>query len=519
MAKSGSSTKGRTARARSGVSALLTIDALGALTVTAAITLVFLIVLLLSRAAAAPEMRTLTPMVTAGLLACTLILFRHWWKGRQTMEANRTRMAYLMEHDASTGLYNREGFLARLSTGEATRDDAGQVALVCIGLTRFDEIVNNLGETCAEQALAEVSRRLTAAFQSAVVIGRVSEDVFAVVYRASGQERLSLLSGRVNQLINMPIETVAGRISAGSALGVTFASLPLSDGAEVLRQGRLALAAARAAGGAIALFEPGMDASRAIRIAMEDELRGALKHGGLRMVYQPQINERGALIGVEALIRWESPERGAVPPSVFIPIAEACGLGDAIGQFALDRAFADSKRWPGLRVAVNVSPVQLRSAEFLVTATRLLKAHGVSASNLELEITEGVLMENNPVVLANLAALRKMGFHLALDDFGTGYSGLSYLSQFQVDKIKIDRSFVTPLGSRTDAAPIIRAITDLSDAVGVKVLAEGVETRLQLDTLREEGCKQAQGFYIGRPVPPSEIDAMVAEPERMARAA
>lgn len=490
---------------------VLSFDALGGLSLAALITFVFLVGLLLAASAGHEALSKVMPAILGGLVVSTLILFRHWQRNRQNILASHSRLTHMANHDQVTGLVNRNGFLkAFASMCSSSEGGQGQGAVVCLGLGRLNDIAANLGDLAAEQIARETARRLLAAFSDSALIGRVSDDVFAIAYRASGADKLSLLGGRITQLIDMPIETVGGRLTAGAVLGVTFVPLN-TDGGEALRQARLAMAAARAGGSSAALFEPQMDAARSVQMAMETELREALHSGALNMVYQPQVNEQGTIIGVEALMRWNSPSRGQVPPAIFVPLADTCGLGEQLGRFAMDQAMSDSRRWSGVKVAINVSPVQLRGQAFVEQVEKLLKTHGVSAADLELEITEGILLEANATVISNLERLRKLGFHLALDDFGTGYSGLSYLSQFRVDKIKIDRSFVTPLGLRTDAAPIIRAIAELSEAVGVKVIAEGVETRQQLDALRREGCKQAQGFFVGRPVPAEEIDIMLTQ--------
>jgi EAL domain-containing protein (putative c-di-GMP-specific phosphodiesterase class I) len=293
---------------------------------------------------------------------------------------------------------------------------------------------------------------------------------------------------------------------------VNFIRCPLGSPRDAIRQARLANAAAGSAGSPVAFFDSSLDHAQRLQLDLEVELRQALQAGELRMVYQPQIDETGATIGVEALMRWPHPTRGHISPSVFVPMAEAAGLGEALGRYAMEQAFIDSRMWPDLKIAINVSPIQLRSPTFLTTVNALLAQHGVKPGGFEFEITEGILLQADPVVLDNLEQLRRMGFQIALDDFGTGYSGLSYLSRFPIDKIKIDRAFVTPLGERSDAASIIRAISDMSNAIGVKVLAEGVETRPQLDILRAEGCNQAQGNLIGRPMLPDQISDLINAP-------
>lgn len=488
----------------------LTVDGLGGVSLAALFTFVLLLGVLIIGASGRVNLAAIVPAIMCGLFASTLILFRHWLQTRRSILASNSRLAYIANHDVATGLPNRVGFLRAFTPALASGGEGKQQgAVVCLCLSRLDDIAANLGEAASIQIARETAHRLVAAFSDSALIGRIADDVFAIAYPANGSDKLSLLGGRITQLIDMPIETVGGRLTAGAVLGVTFVPLDI-DGTEALRQARLAMAAARSGGGSAALFEPQMDAARSIQMAMESELREALHSGHMTMVYQPQVNEQGRMIGVEALMRWNNPRRGHVPPAVFVPMAEACGLGEALGRLALDRAMADSRRWPGLKVAINVSPVQLRGQTFVDQVEKLLRSHGVSADDLELEITEDALLEANTTVISNLDRLRKMGFHIALDDFGTGYSGLSYLSQFKVDKIKIDRSFVTPLGTRTDAAPIIRAIAELSQAVGVKVLAEGVETSQQLEALRREGCHQAQGFFVGHPVPADQIDELLS---------
>jgi len=456
------------------------------------------------------------PPVLAGLVAGALILLRQWRKSVQLARTSAARSQYLLNHDAVTQLPNLGGVVSLLDEQRRRALSEGENptygAIVCVGLNRLQEIYDNLGHECGDAVLVEISTRLQGVFDDIDRVARVGEDVFAVVVGSLTKAKLAVLSGQLNRLMDMPVATPAGSVIIGSAVGVSFPDARCTDPHEAIRQARLALSAARNARGTIAFFEPEFDQSSKLRLELTRELRAALVDGALRMVYQPQVNERGDLVGVEALMRWASPVRGEVPPSVFIPIGEASGLGEALGLFALGAAFRDSKRWPGLKVAVNVSPIQLKSQEFVPAVKRLLEHHAVKPSDFELEITEGVLLEADPVVNASLDSLRSLGFSIALDDFGTGYSSLGYLSQFEVDKIKIDRSFVVNLGLRPDATAIIKAITDLAEALGVKVLAEGVENGAQLKILRAEGCKLAQGFYVGEPATAEMIDTAVSAP-------
>lgn len=471
---------------------------------------------LITQALQADNASRILPAVVAGVVAGVLILLRQWRKSVRLAQTSAARSQYLLHHDPVTRLPNLNGVVylldeqrrRALSQGE----DPTYGAIVCVGLTRLQEIYDNLGHDCGDAVLVEISSRLQGVFDDIDRAARVGEDVFAIVVGSLTKAKLAVLSGQLNRLMDMPVATPAGSVIIGSAVGVSFPDASCTDPHEAIRQARLALSAARNARGTIAFFEPEFDQSSKLRLDLTRELRAALVDGALTMVYQPQVDERGDLVGVEALMRWNSPVRGEVPPSVFIPIGEASGLGEALGLFALGSAFRDSKRWPDLKVAVNVSPVQLRSAEFVPAVKRLLDHHAVKAADFELEITEGVLLEADAVVNGSLDALRALGFSIALDDFGTGYSSLGYLNQFEVDKIKIDRSFVVNLGLRRDATAIIKAITDLSEALGVEVLAEGVENGTQLRILRAEGCKLAQGFFVGEPASADAIDTAVGAP-------
>ena len=493
------------------------VDKLDLLTGAALVTLSGSVITLMSQAVHVSGSGAVLPAVSAGLVAGSLVLFRQWRKSVQLTRTSAARSQYLLNHDVVTQLPNLSGVVALLEEQRrravATNEDPTFGAIVCVGLTRLQEIYDNLGHDCGDAVLVEIAKRLQGVFDDIDRVARVGEDVFAIVVGSLTKAKLAVLSGQLNRLMDMPVATPAGTVVIGSAVGVSFPDADCSDPREAIRQARLALSAARNARAAVAFFEPEFDQSSKLRLELARELRAALVGGGLNMVYQPQVNEKGDLVGVEALMRWSSSTRGEVPPSVFVPIGEQAGLGEAMGLFALGAAFRDSKRWSGLKVAVNVSPVQLKSVEFVPAVKRLLEHHQVKAQDFELEITEGILLDPDPIATTSLDALRGLGFSIALDDFGTGYSSLGYLSQFEVDKIKIDRSFVVNLGIRPDAAAIIKAITDLSDALGVKVLAEGVENGTQLRMLRGEGCKLAQGFYVGVPASADVIDQALRSPD------
>ncbi|MFC6746975.1 putative bifunctional diguanylate cyclase/phosphodiesterase [Methylobacterium persicinum] len=275
-----------------------------------------------------------------------------------------------------------------------------------------------------------------------------------------------------------------------------------------MKQADLALYRAKLEGrGTYQFFEPEMDVRMQARRRLELDIRQALARREFLLHYQPQLNlENQRLTGCEALLRWKHPERGTVPPSEFIPLAEEVGLIVPIGEWVIRQACRDAASWPaGITVAVNVSPAQFKSDRLVETIVSALAMSGLAADRLEIEITEGVLLQNNERTLETLHRLRALGVRVSMDDFGTGYSSLSYLRSFPFDKIKIDRSFVNDLSSKTDGDAIIRAIAGLGRSLGMTTVAEGVETEEQMRRIRAEGCTDVQGYLISRPVPVEQL--------------
>ncbi|MBB5744801.1 putative bifunctional diguanylate cyclase/phosphodiesterase [Brevundimonas variabilis] len=479
-------------------------------TLVALVTFVSLVVVLVARAASDPDAGHALLIIDAGLIGSGYVLLGQFRKFRNTERASRAHAEYRLRSDPVTELPNAEGFAEAIAFhGREAATSQTEIAILCIKLDRLNEIHARLGEACGDELLRDLSGRLVTSFGSSGVVARVGEDMLAVLHPATPEFKAALVGGEINRLMDLPLITPIGDMAVASTIGVNFPARPITSPQNALRQARLAAAAALTSGAAVAFFEPSLDHTQRLHLDLEVELRQALQSGGLEMVYQPQIDETGVIIGAEALMRWPHPTRGPVSPTLFVPLAETAGLAETLGRYAIERSFADSVLWPGLKIAINVSPIQLKSPNFADMVSSLLVQYGVRASHFEFEITEGVLLRAEPVVLDNLEQLRRMGFQIALDDFGTGYSSLGYLSRLPVDKIKIDRCFVTPLGERKDATMIIRAISDLSIALGVKLLAEGVETRAQLDILRAEGCNQAQGHLIGHPMTPDQITALL----------
>jgi EAL domain-containing protein (putative c-di-GMP-specific phosphodiesterase class I) len=284
-----------------------------------------------------------------------------------------------------------------------------------------------------------------------------------------------------------------------------------------LKKADLALYRAKEDGrGTYRFFETGMDARAQARRLLELDLRAALKRGEFEVYYQPIRDvAKDVVVSFEALARWNHSLRGMISPANFIPLAEETGLIVPIGEWVLRQACTDAAGWSqDVGVAVNLSPVQFKNPNLVSTVKEALRASGLPAHRLELEITESVLLQNSEATLSVLHELRGFGVRISLDDFGTGYSSLSYLRSFPFDKIKIDRSFVTELATRDDSMAIVRAVTGLGKSLGIVTTAEGVETDAQFDLLRREGCTQAQGYLFSRPRPAADVENMLTQPRQ-----
>ena len=471
----------------------------------------FVAILLFVAARNPGESQLLAALIT-GLGAAGVIFFRQFRKAASSLRASEARAHYAATHDARTRMANKTLFLDRLAdAGQSAAATQGPwPAVFCIGLDRFDEVTEVLGFAGAEDVVAELALRLGSICREDDTAARLGDGMFALVRSRDDPARIEAVADTLVGALRAPCEAAAGRTDITCSVGVSFLSPQLENPAEALRQAQLALSNARKLGGARRrVFEPAMDHALKSRKSLEVELRRALAQGELAMVYQPQVDARGHLVGVEALMRWNSPSRGPISPSVFVPLAEGCGLSDEVGVYALRRALIDAKRWPSVKTAVNVSAAQIRAGGLIKTLKESLAESGVAPRGVELEITEGVLLADEPDTLDTLAAARRLGFSLVLDDFGTGYSSLSYLRRFPIDKIKIDRSFVSHLGMRPESSAIVKAIVELAEALELKVLAEGVETRAQVDRLLAIGCNHFQGYYYSPAVEPEVIEEIV----------
>ena len=429
-------------------------------------------------------------------------------------KADQARIEKLAHYDPLTGLANRVLFQRQLEAGlESARRGGGQAAVFCIDLDHFKSVNDTLGHGSGDALLAAVAERLRNCVRAEDAVARLGGDEFALFQADTrGVDDTRKLATRIVEILSQPYEIEGQQAVIGASVG--YAVHPADGGTpgELLQRADMALYRAKAGGrGRWRAFAPEMDAELQARRRLEVALRRALTRGELVLHYQPLMALAGdRIVGCEALVRWNHPERGLVPPGEFIALAEEIGLIRPLGEWVLRAACEAAARWPEeMTLAVNVSPVQFGDRRLPRMVAQALAASGLPAHRLELEITEGVLLKENAGNLKTLHALKSLGCRIALDDFGTGYSSLSYLRSFPFDKIKIDRSFVSGLPDDSGSTAIITTVTSLARSLGMTTTAEGVETVEQLEALRVMGCDQAQGFLISRPAPGAEIQRLL----------
>ena len=455
--------------------------------------------------------------IAIGVLIGLLLL--RLWRSRVELEASRAQAQHLAFHDSLTGLPNRALFEDRLDHALLRRN--ADVAVMLLDIDRFKNVNDTLGHQAGDALIRELGVRLSSLTREADTISRLGGDEFAFIVEQCKPADLHRLAKRILNEMQRPFSIIGSELHIGVSIGIAIGSGGEFDRLELVRKADIALYNAKDAGRATyCLFKPHMDDSVKLRGQIEDDLRHALSTGrGLCLHYQPQVGTDGSILGLEALVRWEHPTRGLIAPEQFVPVAEDSGLIVPLGEWVLRQACIVSRRWPDLFVAVNLSPLQVRAAGFFETLTGIVRNVGANPKRLQLEVTERVLLDDDDEVRATLSKLRAAGFTIALDDFGTGYSSLSYLRKFEVDKIKIDRSFVQHLGDAADSGSIISAVLALGHAMGLSVVAEGVETAEQQTFLKVAGCKEMQGYYFSRALPADELTALLESDGRASSAA
>jgi diguanylate cyclase (GGDEF)-like protein/PAS domain S-box-containing protein len=432
-------------------------------------------------------------------------------------------IAHMARHDALTDLPNRVLLREKMAEGLARVEaHAESMAVFYLDLDNFKAINDTLGHPIGDKLLGTIAERVRGAVGEGDTVARLGGDEFAVLHCNANARAAEMLARRLVEIVSEPVVIDGQEINTGVSIGVAMAPGDGTAADHLMKCADLALYRAKAEGRAtFRFFEPDMDACIQARHALEVDLRRALAAGEFSLAYQPQINlASNELVAMEALLRWTHGERGAVPPSEFIPLAEEMGLIVPLGEWVLREACKEAARWPDpIKVAVNLSPVQFRNRGLVAMVTHALAATRLAPHRLELEITEAVLLQDDEAIVSMLHQLRALGVRISMDDFGTGYSSLSYLRSFPFDKIKIDRSFIKDIERNRDSASIIRAIAGLGASLGIETTAEGIETEEQLELVRRAGCTEMQGYLVSRPVPACELADLIARFRRDAAAA
>jgi diguanylate cyclase (GGDEF)-like protein len=433
-------------------------------------------------------------VITAGVFAALI--------DRQTRSEASRKLAFMALNDTLTGLPNRAGFNAEL----ARRVDAAesQVALTVINLQRFKEINDRHGHRVGDEVLAEIGARLRAAGDGQVLAGRIGGDEFAAVTDFADDAELTAFVDRLEALLNAPVQASAFKGRLATSTGVAVYPRDAQTAEMLANNAELALSRGRTNNTpGPCYYDAALDQSVRDRRQLAADLAGAIDRNEFDVHYQAQARaSTGEITGFEALLRWNHPKRGLVPPSVFIPLAEENGLILEVGEWVLRRACSDAAGWDhGSKVAVNVSAIQLARADLPALFHQVMMETGLPPRRLEVELTETAIMADRKRALHVLRQVKGLGISVALDDFGTGYSSLETLRSFPFDKIKLDHTFTAELERNAQSTAIIRAVVALGKSLSIPVLAEGVETSAQLEILLREGCDEIQGFLFGRPLP------------------
>jgi diguanylate cyclase (GGDEF)-like protein len=430
-------------------------------------------------------------------------------------ERKRTEdsIGFMARHDALTKLPNRTMFQDRMEEAIAMTGRGDQFAVFCLDLDKFKQVNDTMGHPVGDALLVAVADRLRDCVREGDTVARLGGDEFGIIQLAVRQpDDSDRLARRIIAAFDQPFDLGGRQVESGVSIGVCIAPQDSFAYETLMTNADIALYLAKAEGrGTARFFEPEMDARIHLRRVLEQDIERAIVRNEFELYYQPQVSlTRNRVVGFEALLRWHHPVRGLVSPLEFISVAEETGMIVAIGEWVLHTACFEAENWPAdINVAVNLSPVQFRKNGLVPTVQAALTASGLRPDRLELEITESVFLRDTADTLAALHQLRGMGIGMALDDFGTGYSSLSYLRSFPFNKIKIDQSFVRDLLTNRESMSIVRSVIGLGQSLGIKTIAEGVETPEQLERLRADGCAEGQGYLFSRPRPASEIPLLI----------
>ena len=429
-------------------------------------------------------------------------------------EELQAKSQYLAYHDSLTGLGNRLLFKEHLEEALTDVSMAQQpVAVLFLDLDGFKSVNDTLGHSVGDLLLKSIATKLRDILRPTDRISRLGGDEFAILQMSGAQPASSLaLAEEILAIVGQQFTIDGHEVTVGASIGIAIGSPGETDAGTILKSADLAMYSAKSDGrGTYRVFDPEMDSIVQARRILERDLRAAFSQSDFKLFYQPLVNLHTKKVkAFEALMRWEHPERGLVPPSEFIQVAEEMGLIVPLGEWALRQACAEAMDWPKeICVSVNLSPMQFSKGNLVSTVVSALASSGLPGSRLELEITESILLEKSERNISILNQLRGLGVRISMDDFGTGYSSIGYLRSFPFDKIKIDQSFVRDLLVDEGSLAIVRAIAGLGVSFGITTTAEGVETEEQMRCLNLEGCIEVQGYLFSKPVPPNEIAGLL----------
>jgi diguanylate cyclase (GGDEF)-like protein len=464
-------------------------------------------------------LRQTGPALAAAFVVASILVFlllRQLRRSSADLETGRRHAEHQAAHDKLTGLPNRMSFDTQLArTLTDTKFAGAHVAMLMLDLDRFKQVNDTLGHQAGDELIRAVGDRIRAIVGSHVLIARLGGDEFGILAVAADKPvDVMAISGRIIESIGQPFTLNHFKAHVGASIGIVIAQGGSAEPSELVRKADIALYEAKAGGrNRAVVYEEHMNELLQLQHTIEGELREALRRDDqLSVVFQPLVDQHSRkVIGAEALARWYHPKYGQISPARFIPIAENTGLIEALGDFVLRRACELGATVPGRTIAVNISPTQLRNPRFSHQVFDILRETGMRPIDLELEITESILLDDEHISIQNLRTFRTAGVHIALDDFGTGYSSLSYLKRYPVDRIKIDRSFVSQLADGHVSVAITQAIVTLAHAMDIEVTAEGVETENQATILGKLGCNTLQGFLFSGGVLPQRITEIFAE--------
>jgi diguanylate cyclase (GGDEF)-like protein len=457
------------------------------------------------------------PPLSITLLLFLLVVF-NTRRVAQELAESQARTESLAGRDPLSGLPNRLLFGQTLDAALSiinTNTEGGRergFSLMFLDLDRFKDVNDAHGHQAGDELIKQVAGRLLTILRAKDTLARFGGDEFAILQTdVTDSEDARSLAGRILHALSEPFELSGNTVNVGVSIGIAMAPRDAADRETLMRMADTALYEAKSEGrNRSAFFHQQMDEALQMRKVVADDLRRAIAENELTIHYQPIYSADGTrIVSLEALVRWPHPTKGMISPAKFIPLAEQSGLVIPLGEWVVRRVCQDGMRWPGVRIAVNVSPIQFRQRDFVDSVISVVAEAGFEPERLELELTEGVVVEDADAAEVAMRRLRDHGFPLALDDFGTGYSSLIYLRRFAFDKIKIDRSFLDSLDAAGESAILVHSIVHLGRALGLKVTAEGVETKEQHRFLQALGCHEMQGFLFSRPVCAQEVDLLL----------